>query len=325
MNGPTRREILPTLEDIQWRTKLPDGSSDYIQMTGHAAVFNRLSDPLHDLWGGFRERIQPGAFERVLAKNPDVRLLIDHEPKTVLARTPDTLKMRETEQGLGVWARMPSDLRDAQDVRVRMQHNLLTQMSFGFVIGDQDETGTHDDGLPIRTIRDVSELFDVSIVTYPAYPDTEAALRMRIPDMEYRRDFSTAERVELAKKGHAIPVRNDAGEIVDGRYPIETVEDLQNAVKDYNRTSGKGLDRDVVKNHIKVQAHRLHAMDALPEDWRSTTGYNLDSTHQPDGAGRADNASTTPEAAGSKAVAHAVDVVRLKAAARRYTVLFPLP
>jgi phage head maturation protease len=47
-------------------------------------------------------------------------------------------------------------------------------MSFGFRVTKQewDESGE----VPLRTIREV-ELFEVSVVTFPAYADTEVALR----------------------------------------------------------------------------------------------------------------------------------------------------
>ena len=48
-------------------------------------------------------------------------------------------------------------------------------MSFGFVV--RDETWQPGDGGPdVRTVLDV-DLFDVSVVTFPAYPQTDAAVR----------------------------------------------------------------------------------------------------------------------------------------------------
>jgi phage head maturation protease len=57
---------------------------------------------------------------------------------------------------------------------VSMERGDITQMSFGFIARKQqwDETGT----MPLRTIQE-ADLFDVSIVTYPAYPDTSVAVR----------------------------------------------------------------------------------------------------------------------------------------------------
>lgn len=50
-------------------------------------------------------------------------------------------------------------------------------MSFGFMVARDGETwheGTR--GIPMRVIRDVARMMDVSVVTYPAYEDTSVAL-----------------------------------------------------------------------------------------------------------------------------------------------------
>lgn len=71
----------------------------------------------------------------------------------------------------------------------------------------------------------------------------------------YERQFDTAKRVELAKKGWAIPVKNKDGEVVDGRYPIETKEDLSAAKKRIG--TGSDDDKADIIAHINKQADRL--------------------------------------------------------------------
>jgi len=61
----------------------------------------------------------------------------------------------------------------------------LQQSSFGFIIGDSKWTEETVNGKETctREIISVSQLFDVSPVTYPAYEDTEAeAMRSSIID-----------------------------------------------------------------------------------------------------------------------------------------------
>ncbi|NIP32641.1 HK97 family phage prohead protease, partial [candidate division KSB1 bacterium] len=63
-------------------------------------VFNQLS---HDL-GGFREKIEKGAFHESL-ENPkhDVAALFNHDPNLILGRkSAKTLEMREDQKGLAV-------------------------------------------------------------------------------------------------------------------------------------------------------------------------------------------------------------------------------
>ena len=66
----------------------------------------------------------------------------------------------------------------ARDLKVSMDRGDINQCSFSFVARDEEWTwATPGSGeLDERTIKDV-KLFDVSIVTYPAYLDTEASVR----------------------------------------------------------------------------------------------------------------------------------------------------
>lgn len=77
------------------------------------------------------------------------------------------------------------------------------------------------------------------------------------------RDFSQAQRTALAKRGQAIPVKNERGEITGGRYPIETRQDVENAVHDADRTGAGGK----VRKHLVRQAKRLGASDLIPASW----------------------------------------------------------
>lgn len=166
-----------SLDNIEWRQAENGRSEDYT-LRGHAAVFNHLSDDL----GGFRELLQPGAFRAALRKQPDVRLLFNHDPNFVMARTASgTLELREDSTGLHVWARI-APLKWVDDLRTSMQRGDIDQMSFAFTLRDEegsDEWAVAEDGTVIRTIRSdgVADLFDVSVVTYPAYPQTDAAMR----------------------------------------------------------------------------------------------------------------------------------------------------
>ena len=136
------------------------------KISGHAAIFDRLSADL----GGFRERIAPGAFTRAIREHQDVRALFNHDPNRVLGRVPRTLKLREDSVGLAVEIEPPSSERGLLEL---MERGDVSQMSFGFVVRDEKwQPGEPD----LRTILDV-DLFDVSVVTYPAYPQTDAAVR----------------------------------------------------------------------------------------------------------------------------------------------------
>lgn len=161
------------LHDVEVRES--GNGTDYT-IRGHAAVFNAMSDDL----GGFREIIHPGHFARVLRGKPDVRLLINHDSNRVMARTASgTLDLREDERGLHVWARV-APTTYASDLRMTMQRGDIDQMSFAWDWADDgDDWKIGDDGGAIHhCLPDgARELFDVSVVTFPAYTQTDAAMR----------------------------------------------------------------------------------------------------------------------------------------------------
>ncbi len=139
---------------------------------GHAAVFDQFSEDL----GGFREKIKPGAFAKTI-KEADVRALWNHNPDYVLGRTKSgTLSLSEDSQGLAIRC-TPPDTQWARDLIVSMQRGDIDQMSFGFyTVRDEWDMNKDENGLVTRTLVEV-RIFDVSPVTYPAYPQTSVSAR----------------------------------------------------------------------------------------------------------------------------------------------------
>ncbi len=144
-------------------TRMEEGET--VKVVGHASVYNTMSEDL----GGFREIIAPGAFDNVLEN--DVRALINHDGNLILARTTSgTLALSTDEKGLRYEFEMP-ETSYGKDLAVSMKRGDITQSSFAFTVAD-DSWETRD-GMDVRTINKVKRLFDVSPVTYPAYPDAD--------------------------------------------------------------------------------------------------------------------------------------------------------
>ncbi|MCW5568428.1 MAG: HK97 family phage prohead protease [Burkholderiales bacterium] len=147
-----------------------EGDSKSIR--GYAAKFDVLSENL----GGFREQIKPGAFADVL--DNDVRALVNHDPNLILGRNKSgTLDIGQDETGLWYEAKLP-DTQAARDLAQSISRGDINQSSFAFSVasGGQDWS-EDDDGRIIRTITKFSRLYDVSAVTYPAYPDATVGMR----------------------------------------------------------------------------------------------------------------------------------------------------
>jgi hypothetical protein len=156
------------------RLEVRDASDDgAIPFEGYAARFGTRSQDL----GGFFETIAPGAFAGSLAED-DIRFTINHDPSQVLARrrgdAGDTLRVAEDGTGLFVQARM-GPTTYARDLAIAVQRGDISQMSFRFRT-IKDSWRPLPDGMLERTLLQV-QLRDVSVVTYPAYLDTDAAIR----------------------------------------------------------------------------------------------------------------------------------------------------
>ncbi len=167
-------------------------------LRGLAAVFDKLSDNL----GGFREIIAPGAFDGT--DMSDVRGLFNHDANFVLGRSKsETLRLKRTKAGL----EYEIDLPDTQSVRDLVLEPIkrgdVDQSSFGFIVGSgNDSWAENDDGVLIRTIHAVRTLFDVSPVTFPAYPDTTVGARSMQAYMEQRENDALAMAQQIAENKH---------------------------------------------------------------------------------------------------------------------------
>lgn len=161
MKCPERRALA---RSVDLRTT-PDSIGT---VAGYAAMFNARSEPL----GDFVEIIAPGAFAGSI--NDDIRALWNHEDGDVLGRTVSgTLRLAEDATGLSVEIDLP-DTGRGRDAVPSIRRGDVSGMSFGFQTVKDD--WAYIDGIIVRTLIEV-RLFEVSIVTFPAYPDTSVALR----------------------------------------------------------------------------------------------------------------------------------------------------
>jgi HK97 family phage prohead protease len=172
--GGIRRALVANLDRLEIRKA---GNGEDFTITGHAAVFDKWSEDLSTFAGSFREKIIPGAFAGALAQKPDVRLLFNHDGLALARTKSNTLELSEDEEGLRVWARVAGGIGLGNDLRIAMERGDIDQMSFAFTIAEDEWHEDHEAEMVERVIIRVDELFDVSVVTYPAYPDTDAAVR----------------------------------------------------------------------------------------------------------------------------------------------------
>lgn len=153
----------------KFETQEDDGG---LFIEGYFSVFNSV----YELWPGASESVAPGAFGNSLGE--DVRALVDHETRLVLGRSKaGTLELREDSHGLWGRIRINPDDTDAMNLYNRVKRGDVDQCSFGFEIVKED-TEVREDGSVHWTIREV-RLYEVSVVTFPAYEETSVAARKR--------------------------------------------------------------------------------------------------------------------------------------------------
>lgn len=155
--------------------KRAEGDDENV-IEGYAAVFNKDSQN----FGGWIERVAPGAFDDVL--HDDAFALFNHEPNLVLGRNKKNVTLTQDEIGLKYRIELP-DTNTANELKTLVKRGIISQSSFAFTVNTQEWQHSEDRSIPsVRTIKKMKRLYDVSPVTYPAYPDTTVAARSLKPE-----------------------------------------------------------------------------------------------------------------------------------------------
>lgn len=178
----------------QFRAAEADGKK-YIE--GYFSVFGGT----YELWPGATENIDSKAFEGAL--DDDIRALINHDTTLVLGRNKaSTLELKVDDKGL--WGRVEINEKDqdAMNLYARVERGDVNQCSFGFDILEED-TKYNEDGSVHWTIKRV-KLYEVSVVTFPAYEDTSVQARKKDFEQIKKRQIDKwkAERREKLKRWH---------------------------------------------------------------------------------------------------------------------------
>lgn len=206
--------VLPA-EDVELRVER-DQDGNPTKITGYAARFNKDSVD----FGGFIERIKPGAFTNTL-KTSDVRALVNHDPNLLLGRTKsETLSLVENKRGLKFSVDLP-DNTAARDAAESIKRRDMDGCSFSFrIVGEEWHEGK--DGEPdVRTLLEVDPLYDVGPVTYPAYPDTSVAVRSFDAWKASRSQDDGAKPDSLFSPAGAVAIAECTREIVDDLVRVE--------------------------------------------------------------------------------------------------------
>ena len=166
------------------------------KISGYGAVFDSPSVDM-GWWEEMHEEIDPKAFDGVMASNPDVRGLFNHDSNLVLGRTSaGTMRLSVDARGLA-YEIDPPDTQFARDLMVSMRRKDITGSSFAFVV-KRDQWTDNPDGSITRRILEFDQLLDVSPVTYPAYPAANSQASARA--VSERRSLLATMPAEMRKR-----------------------------------------------------------------------------------------------------------------------------
>ena len=184
-------------------TRAEDGN---LYIEGYFAVFGSE----YKMWENAIETIDEDAFDDAL--NGDIRALVNHDTTLVLGRTTaGTLSLRADKTGLWGSVTINQADQDAMNLYERVKRGDVSQCSFGFDIIDQS-TEVMENGTTVWKLNKV-KLYEVSVVTFPAYEDTSVQARKRdYEEIQKRKKEQWREEMLLRLKGEKNGTENTDAE-----------------------------------------------------------------------------------------------------------------
>lgn len=190
---------------------------DSVEIEGYVNAVERKSKPLWSRIGQFVERICKGAFKRALARNDDVRILLNHDPSRDLGGTKDG-NLELMEDSIGLHAR--ATITDPDVVKIARRGDLVG-WSFGFYDREVNQR-TDENGFPLREVVDL-DLEEVSILdktTTPAYDGTLVAVRSDEKSIFYGETFADEIQIreETKPEDEDVPKQQETVEEIQLNY-----------------------------------------------------------------------------------------------------------
>lgn len=159
------REIRGFLTNFETRAE----GDDIGIVKGRPVVFDQETN-----MGWYREIIDRNALDN--ADLRDIRLCLNHDTSFVYARSRNnndnsTMRVGVDDEGMYFEARLDLRSAKANDLFVAVSRGDMNQMSFMFVVAS-DEWSDIDSDSPLRVIKEIRTVYEISVVTFPAYDGT---------------------------------------------------------------------------------------------------------------------------------------------------------
>lgn len=195
----------------------------------------------------FKEKISKGAFSKALEKNKNIDFLAEHDTRMLLASTSnESLQLFEDEEGLKMRARI-APTSYGKDMYTLMKSGLVGNMSFGFR-ALSDKWKKSEDGILERTVDEL-ELFEVSVVKNPAYPQSVISAR----GINVVEDVDVPQEIEEQKQEEV--VENKEVVVDETRELVVAVKELIDVIQRSKEQpkETKSEDDDVVQKNEEIQ------------------------------------------------------------------------
>ena len=182
-----------------------EGGKRYLE--GYFAVFR---EP-YQVWDGWIETIERGAFARYLVSGEDVKVLWNHDSNIVLGSTGNgTASLREDETGLFGSVEINENDSEAVSAYARVARGDVDGCSFGFDIARQEEWWD-EEGIYHTKITEVDPLYEVSPCTFPAYKATSISARAKdsLSDARERHERAKEERKDKWRQDMRARLKGD--------------------------------------------------------------------------------------------------------------------
>lgn len=181
-----------------------DNPTESLILEGIACNFDVETVLYRNQYYEFREKIAVGAFDG--CDMSDVIFNYNHCGR-VYARTRNkSLELSVESDGLHMRATLNTSDNGHAELHRDIQNGLIDRMSFSFTVGQSSYEYIETQGKPtveIRTITQISKLYDVSAVDIPAYDTTSISARRAFDAERKRRIAESNKRAEALKLAKA--------------------------------------------------------------------------------------------------------------------------
>lgn len=223
----------------EFRTKMTDDGQ--MMVSGYVNLTGEFSDPLSLGHGeSFIETIEPGAFQKALERaselGEDIDFLAEHDTSKILSSTRNnSLTLKEDNRGLYMSA-IITPTSWGKDFYSLISDGIIRNFSFGFTVDEeQDQWDFKDSGIHTRVIGGL-DLFEVSVVRHPAYPQSyvearnltssEKLLEIRKGDKKMKKKLEIREEDEIKDESE-----KEESELVDVTGSIIAIDQKMDKIE----------------------------------------------------------------------------------------------